>query len=153
MMRHASRGTSCSSAAASACSSDVEAEDLGHGLRDGVRHVDEGEPRVARGVRRVERRVKDRDGEPPRVERAGQLQHRADVALERQREQHHARPPARTVRSSHSFRHRQAGCSRSRCVLLCYGMLEISVLQPPASSVSIYNINSGRHDPQITLVT
>ena len=57
------------------------------------------------------------------------------------------------VRSSHSFRHRQAGCSRSRCVLLCYGMLEISVLQPPASSVSIYNINSGRHDPQITLVT
>jgi len=92
-MRHASRGTSCSSAAASACSSDVEAEDLGdavgggrHGLQDGVRHVDEGEPRVARGVRRVERRVKDRDGEPPRVERAGQLQHRADVALERQRE-------------------------------------------------------------------
>jgi hypothetical protein len=73
----------------------VECEDLGdavagHVGRDGVRHLDEGEPRVPRRVRRVEGRVEDGYGEPARVERAGELQHRADVALERQREQRDA---------------------------------------------------------------
>jgi hypothetical protein len=60
---------------------------------------------VARGVRRVERRVEDGDGEPPRVERAGELQHRADVALERQREQNDASAEGRrcwTAPSGHS---------------------------------------------------
>jgi len=78
----------------------VQGEELGdaavvrrgrHGLRDDVRHGDEGDPgRVARGVRRVERRVEDGDGEPPRVQRAGEVQHRAEVALERQWAQHDA---------------------------------------------------------------
>ena len=61
----------------------VEGKDLGDavgagGLRDGVGHRDEGEARVVSGVRRIERRVEDGDGEPPRAERAGQLQHRAE---------------------------------------------------------------------------
>ena len=53
---------------------------------DAVGHGHEPELRTAPGVRRVEARVVHGDGEPPRVERVGQLQHRVDVALERQRE-------------------------------------------------------------------
>lgn len=40
--------------------------------------------------RRVEGRVEDSDGEPLRVEHACELQHRADVPLERQGEQRDA---------------------------------------------------------------
>ena len=57
---------------------------------DIVEHGHEPELRAARGVRGVEGHVEHGDGEPPRVERVGQLQHRVDVALERQREKQHA---------------------------------------------------------------
>ena len=103
----------------------VEGKDLGDavgaggagGLRDGVGHRDEGEARVARGVRRVERRVEDGDCEPPRAERAGQLQHRADVALERQREQRDAgsAPAVRFSSSGAASHSRSPAPGASRC--------------------------------------
>jgi hypothetical protein len=60
---------------------------------------DEGELRVARGVGGVEAGVEDRHGEAPRMEQLGELEHRTDVALERQREQHD--PPAAMLLSGH----------------------------------------------------
>jgi hypothetical protein len=46
--------------------------------------------------------VEDGDGEPPRVQRAGELQHRADVALERQRKQRDVGGGPVPVSSGHS---------------------------------------------------
>ena len=57
---------------------------------------------MPRGVRGVEGRVEDGDGKPPRVERAGELQHRVDVALERQRKQRDAGGGPVPVYSGHS---------------------------------------------------
>jgi len=54
--------------------------------RDAVGDRHELELPVARGVRRVEARVEHGHREPPRVQHVAQLQHRVDVALERQRE-------------------------------------------------------------------
>ena len=48
---------------------------------------------MAPRAQRVEARVEDGDGEPPRVERAGQVHHRVDVALERQWEHQRAAAP------------------------------------------------------------
>jgi len=82
-------------------------DDVGAGGGDlgGERLVDgdEGElvGRVARGVGGVEAGVaEDRHGEPPRMEQRGELEHRTDVALERQREQHDA-PAALLLLSGH----------------------------------------------------
>lgn len=49
---------------------------------DAVVHGHELELRPAPVVRRVEPRVEHGDGEPPGVERVGELEHRVDVALE-----------------------------------------------------------------------
>ena len=52
------------------------------------------------GVGGVEAGVEDGDGEAPRVEERAEVEHRGDVALERQREEHHS-PPAVLLLSGH----------------------------------------------------
>ena len=57
---------------------------VGEGLADG----DEGEPRVPRGVGRVEVGVEHGDAETPRAEEPRELEHRGGVALGREGEQY-----------------------------------------------------------------
>jgi hypothetical protein len=59
-------------------------------LRRAVRDGDEVVGRVAGRVGSVEVGVEDGDGEAARVEEAGELEHRINVALVREREQQHA---------------------------------------------------------------
>lgn len=59
-------------------------------LRRAVRDGDEVVGRVAGRVGSVEVGVEDGDGEATRVEEAGELEHRVNVALVREREQQHA---------------------------------------------------------------
>ena len=71
--------------------------------RDAVGDLDDRELRVARRVERVEAGVEHGDAQAAAaVERAGQLQHRVGVALERQREHQHPAPPLAAVARSSS---------------------------------------------------
>ena len=83
----------------------VHGEDVLDGHLEGIRaalrrqavgddgHGDEVVGRVAGLVGGVEVGVEDGDGEPARVEEAGELEHGVDVALVREREEQHAAAP------------------------------------------------------------
>ncbi|RCV10107.1 hypothetical protein SETIT_2G085400v2 [Setaria italica] len=92
---------SCGRACSSAPSTDTRTSwragrgDVG---RDAVGHGQESELQAVRGVRRG---VEHGDCEAPRVERVGELQHRVDVALERQREHQDAAPSHHQVEQHH----------------------------------------------------
>ena len=83
--------------------------------RDAVGHLGERELRVARRVDRVEAGVEHGDGQlaaaaaTAAVERAGALQHRVDVALERKREHQHPAPPAASIAAAAARRSVDAG--------------------------------------------